>query len=71
MSSQVPILTLIFKIVIKILKIQRTLFQIGLKRLLKLKKLKILYCGHTLLVILTVENVGKKVVNNKANRVYD
>ena len=71
MSSQVPILTLIFKIVIKILKIQRTLFQIGLKWLLKLKKLKILYCGHMLLVILTVENVGKKVVNNKANRVYD
>ena len=71
MSSQVPILTLILKIVIKILKIQRTLFQIGLKRLLKLKKLKILHCGHMLLVILTVKNFGKKVVNNKANRVYD
>ena len=37
--------------------LQKAIFQIGLKKFLLLQKLKILFCGHMLLVILKVKKL--------------
>ena len=37
--------------------LQKAIFQIGLKKFLLLQKLKILFCGHMLLVILKVKEL--------------
>ena len=70
--KQAHILTRVKKLMIKILNLklvilieykniktflQKAIFQIGLKKFLLLQKLKILFCGHMLLVILKVKKL--------------
>ena len=44
--------------------LQKAMFQIGLKKFLWLKKLKILCCGHILLVILTEKKLLELFLKN-------
>ena len=51
--------------------LQKTMFQISLKKFLLLQKLNILFCGHMLLVILKTKKMikRKKIAKNKLKRV--
>ena len=44
--------------------LQKTMFQIGLKTFMGLKKSKILFHGHMLLVILTEKNLFEHFMKN-------
>ena len=53
--------------------LQKAMFQIGLKKFFWLKKLKTVFHGHTLLVILNVKKLlnvlQKRIAENKSKRV--
>ena len=87
MLRQVHILTLMLKIMIKILSLKlvtmcnrnirifllKLALKIGLKKVFLLKKVKMLYHGHKLLVIATVKKLKhftkKNCKKDKSNRV--
>ena len=66
------ILTLLKTLIIMILRFNvgdqnllKNILQIGLKKVLWLKKLKILFCGHTLLTIPMVKKLSEHFMKNK------
>ena len=86
--NQVQILTLVEKLIIKILNLklvmllkyqnvqiflEKVIFQIGLKKFSRLKKLKTLFRGNMLLVILEekklLEFLRKRIAKNKSKGV--
>ena len=86
--NQVQILTLVEKLIIKILNLklvmllkyqnvqiflEKVIFQIGLKKFWRLKKLKTLFRGNMLLVILEekklLEFLRKRIAKNKSKGV--
>ena len=48
--------------------LQKAMLQIGLKKFLLLQKLKLLFRGHMLLVILKVQNLLERFTKKKENR---
>ena len=87
--NQVQILTLVEKLIIKILNLklvmllkyqnvqiflEKVIFQIGLKKFWRLKKLKTLFRGNMLLVILEekklLEFLRKRIAKNKSKGVW-
>ena len=48
--------------------LQKTMFPIGLKKFLLLQKLKMLFCGHMLLVILMVKKLLKRFTKKNCKK---
>ena len=83
MSNQAHIFTPVKKLMIKILKLrlvilleyqniktflEKAMFQIVLKTFLLLQKLKIVSCGHIMLVMLRANKLSKRFTKNKCKK---